>query len=273
MGPGAPTRILATVNQTPVTVDDWRTAAGASALVAGTAPNYSARAESAAVPVLVQQTVVRQWAEANRVISPAAARRQALEYMRTRLAPRYGGWGGLSRQLAKDHLDQAALVRYLTREAILRAAYRRVTQNTPAPTARQVLGFYESHRTRFTTPRTVLERQLPVPTMAAAHAALGALQHGARFSAVARRYGSGKTVGKVGWRIASGPSRGLRIVKWPRGYAIVAIEAVKPGQVAPFSAVRPVVADELAAASRQTRFEMWVRRLDKSAHIKIYRFG
>lgn len=280
---------IATVNHHVLTQSDLTLAVRSAAVIDGsTKPSVP----QTAIHQLIQQSLVKQWAASHHVISTTVAGRLATQFIHTHITPRLGGPSGLARALQKQQLAAADFHRFVTDQMILQAVFARVTAHTKPVKSGQGYAFYRAHQSMFVTPGEKLAREIVVSSQKDAMAIETQLKKGANFSALARRdsknTSTATTGGSLGWikvgvasslpssvaRAIAGLAPGhYSIVPTHLGYAILEVEAEKPGHLIPYSQVRPEIEAQLAQNVKASAFQAWANHLEKTAHVKLYRNG
>lgn len=238
-----------------------------------------------ALQQLVNETVVLNWARSTRIPTPSA--KDVADAIKTAEVAA-GGQKAFAARLGAEKEDMAAFTAFVNNQLILEAAFRRVTAAIPSPSPTQVNAYYAAHQARYTTPSSVLAREIVVGTEPRARSLVDQLHHGASFSALAARdstaakgrAGGGSlgyvplgATGSVPAPVASLLKRlkpgQLGIAHTRFGYSIVEVQAVKAGQPVPLSNVAGTIRSELLTERQNAVFQQFVKHLRSRAHVVI----
>jgi hypothetical protein len=283
---GPPAGALARVNGQWIRERDLRIAVGATDVLQGTRLAVDPAARRRYVNQLVNYRLVLAWAQAHRVGQhPAAAVQRFIQGLSRDL----GGTSVLTARLRGEGLTLAEFRQFLAQQYTLTAVFNRMTGAVAAPAPALVRQYYAAHAQLFTTPDELLAREILVSRHAEALALLRQIRHGASFAALARRdsrdAASSQLGGSLGW-VARGPASGLGprvytmldrlrpgqygIARTRFGYAILEVQAVRPGHPTPLAAVAGAIRNQLWVASKDRAFQHFVNDLRAHAQVVTY---
>jgi hypothetical protein len=283
---GPPPGTLAVVNGVPINTGTLTTAVRATDVLQGVRLPMTPGARRAYLTQLINDQLVLDWARRHHVGQHSGA---AVDTFIRRFATSLGGTAALDRLLAAHQLTRGAFRGFLARQYTLTAVFNRQTAGVKKPALSAAQHYYATHRALFTTPAERLAREIAVRTAPTADSVVAQLRRGASFAALARRMsldrGSAAVGGSLGW-VVSGPASGLPgpvyrlldrlrpgqygIARTGNGYAIVEVQAVRPGHVTPFATVAAAIQNQLWVTQRDRAFQHFVNGL--RAHAQVVRY-
>jgi parvulin-like peptidyl-prolyl isomerase len=236
---------------------------------------------------LIQETVVEEAAAAaGLAMRPSDFAAAAERNDTTLLTKSYASPAALAAALKANHLDQAAVVRYVETELMLTAMMQRLVK-PPAVTAAQVAAYYRAHLSAFEAPQAYDLRVIVVPTAAEAQAILRQVEanHGATFGLLAEEdsidTGSAPEQGDLGWvtlkelnpgvaAVVEGMRVGsFRLAASPTGYDVLQLLGVRPPGRQRLAAAAVGIRHTLAQTAFQNAAKAYLASLTKHAHIKV----
>lgn len=277
---------LVKVNGQTITESQWQAAVATTDILQGTNLPTNSSAKKQQLTILAQQVVVNQWALAHHVITAKKASEEAGAYISQNITQTLGGTKGLDAALSQHHLSEAAMKEFLTQEMVLRAAYDKETASVTSLPKGTASKFYSQHTSLFATPAQAKVRMILVKSQTQADQLLAEIQHGASFSALAKKYSldpSGKQGGSLGW-VDLGPQSNFvphfyeemdklkpgqyGIAHTRYGYHIIEVQALKAASTQPYASVKSQIVQTLLQQQKSQVFQTFINGLMKHARVK-----
>lgn len=283
-GASTPNRTVATLGTEKITHAQLDQFIAINEAIRNTSLPQSRQAKKAQLMALIEQDAVVQWALSHHVITENQADRKARHFAVSSLIS-----AGLPHRLQKHQVSSTEWTHYLSRQMIIEAALERVTQKLTPPSLGQERAEYAMHPAKYTTPTSVLVRDITVHSKGDAQSIIDQIHKGSSFVALAQKDSldadrmaggsrgwiplgvSGVLPGNWNKPVARLKPGQLCIVKGPVGYSILEVQASRAGALIPFQTVQGVIKAELQQLAKANAFDVWARHL--MAGMKVHLSG
>lgn len=278
---------VATVQNVPITPAQLADFVSMTEFFQGQSLPNTAQEKSLEVKALVQQTAVNQWALAHHLITQKKAASQAKSIISSQIESQVGGAKGLTSLLKSKKLSMGTLDTYVTDQMITQSAFTYATKSVKAPSTAQEQTYYKQNKSTFANPPQDEINDIVVKTGTQAKSILNQLSHGGNFAQLAKKDSTSSTAksgGSLGYLPVSptgGMSQGMytavqsmktgqyNTYHGSQGYHVIQLVATKPASTQAFSAVQSQIKQSLLTQSKDTAYQAFAAKIQKSMKVTI----
>jgi len=280
-GGSLPDRVLALVNQEPITVDEFNREFKELILEPGKETTGASLRElkGAYLDQMIERKILVQEARRAGLKVSQGELNQAISEIRMD----YPGEGFGERLGLKGVILDEWKAR-LEEELLAEKMIRRVARSRGETDEKEALRYYEAHQAEFQVPQKVRARQIIVADGEEAIQILKRLKRGERFEKVAREkslgpekekggdlgyFSQGEKPAEFDHVFAMGVGTISEVIKSPYGYHVFKLEEkIEPRQV-PFKEARLRILQEIGQKKGEEEYQKWLKEIKGKAKVKV----